>query len=108
MMVEKWEEIKQKILSGFTIFNQETLTDEERHEDTEVIEFAGPAGKMKVEWITRPKVLDKKTQYSNRIGSSISVDYVYSPDEITHTFKVYNWNEALSDWQEIKAGGFIQ
>ncbi|MCX6785477.1 MAG: hypothetical protein NTZ18_01330 [Candidatus Komeilibacteria bacterium] len=108
MTLEKWEEIKQKILSGFKILNQETLTDEERREDIEAIEFMGPAGKMKVAWITRPKVLDKKTQYSNRIGSSVSVDYVYSPDEITQTFKVYNWSDQLSDWQEIKAGAFIQ
>lgn len=108
MTLEKWEEIKQKILSSFEILNQETLNNEERHEDTEAIEFIGPSGKMKVEWITRPKVLDKKTQYSNRIGSSVSVDYVYSPDEVTHTFKVYNWNEALEDWQEIKPGAFVQ
>lgn len=108
MTLEKWEEIKQKILSSFEIFNQETLANEERREDIETIEFMGPAGKMKVEWITRPKVLDKKTQYSNRIGSSVSVDYVYSQDEVTHTFKVYNWQESLEDWQEIKAGAFIQ
>lgn len=108
MTLEKWEEIKQKILSGFEIFNQETLINEERYENIEIIEFLGPAGKMKVEWITRPKVIDKKTKYSNRIGSSVSVDYIYSPDEITHTFKVYNWSEPISDWQEIKTGAFIQ
>lgn len=102
MTLEKWEEIKQKILSSFEILNQETLTNEERREDIEIIEFMGPAGKMKVEWITRPKVLDKKTQYSNRIGSSVKVDYIYSPDEVTHTFKVYNWSEPAAAWQEMK------
>ena len=62
---------------------------------------------MKVEWITRPKVLDKKTQYSNRIGSSVSVETVYSEDEVTNTFKVYKWDDNSESWQEMKAEGFI-
>lgn len=106
MTIEKWQEIKDKIKSNFQIINEDCESNEERREDIEMIEFNGPMGKMKVEWITRPKVIDKKTQYSNRIGSSVSVDYVYSQDEVTHIFKVYQWNAAAEDWQEIKADMF--
>lgn len=101
MIQEKWQEIKEKIKSNFEILSESNEKDEERREDIETIEFTGPMGKMKVEWITRPKVLDKKTQYSNRIGSSVSVNYVYSPDEVTNTFKVYQWNAVNEDWREI-------
>jgi len=106
MILDKWLEIKDKIKSNFEVLSELNEKDEERREDIETIEFKGPMGKMKAELITRPKVLDKKTQYSNRIGSSVSVDYVYSPDEVTYTFKVYQWNAAAEDWQEIKAEMF--
>ncbi|OGY90070.1 MAG: hypothetical protein A2927_00210 [Candidatus Komeilibacteria bacterium RIFCSPLOWO2_01_FULL_45_10] len=102
MTPERWEEIKQKILSGFEVTRHDLEKDDERRETAEIIEFDGPLGQMKVAWISRPKVLDKKTQYSNRIGSSVKVDYVYSPDEVTHTFKVYNWSEPTAAWQEMK------
>ena len=107
MTSEKWNEIKEKIKNSFEIINQTEEKNEERKEESGIIEFNGPMGKMRIEWITRPKVLGKKTQYANRIGSSVSVDYVYSQDEFTHTLKVYQWNEAQDDWQEINAAGFM-
>ena len=53
----------------------------------EFIEFDGPLGKMRLEFITKPKVLDKKTLYSGRIGSDVKVDYVYSEDNSYHIAK---------------------
>ncbi|MBU1131385.1 hypothetical protein KJ840_04590 [Patescibacteria group bacterium] len=107
MYPDKWEEIKVKIKNNFEVIEEFKENDEERREDIEAIEFKGPLGKMKVEWITRPKVLDKKTQYSRRIGGDISVDYVYSEDEVTHTFKVYKYDEAGGNWQEMRGDSFI-
>lgn len=106
MHPDRWQEIKKKIIDSFELFNQFTKTDEEIRQETETLEFNGPAGKMRVEWITRPKVLDKKTNYSNRIGGSVSVDYVYSADEFTHTFKVYRWDDPADEWQEMDASAF--
>lgn len=106
MHPDKWEEIKGKIKNNFEVLDEHLEKNEKRKEDIEIIEFNGPLGKMKVEWITRPKVLDKKTQYSRRIGSDVSVDYVYSEDEVTYTFKVYKWSEIKNDWEEIDASAF--
>ena len=103
MHPDKWPEIKEKILKNFTVLNQEIITDDQRQETREIVEFKGPSGTMKVEWITRAKIIDKKTQYSRRIGSAVSVDYIYSADEFTHALKDYLWNEASADWQEINA-----
>jgi len=106
MHPDKWPEIKEKILGNFEVLDQATEKNEERREETEIIEFKGPQGKMRLEWITRPKVLDKKTHYSNRIGGDVQVDYVYSEDEKTHTLKVFQ-EDTQGNWQEIKADGFI-
>jgi len=102
MHPDKWPEIKEKIKSSFAVSAERLEKNEERSEQTEILEFQGPLGKMKVEWISRPKVLDTKTHYSNRIGSNVQVDYVYSSDELTHTLKVYKWDEALGDWQKVE------
>ena len=80
--------------------------EDEGGEDVEYIIFKGPLGRMKLEFITRPVVLDRKTKYSNRLGASTVVDYVYSPDEKTHKLKAYKFDEALNDWQEMEAKKF--
>lgn len=103
MHPDKWPEIKEKIKSSFVVAAERLEKDEERSEQTEILEFQGPLGKMKVEWISRPKVLNTKTHYSNRIGSNVQVDYIYSPDELTHTLKVYQWDEARGDWQKVES-----
>jgi len=103
MHPDKWPEIKTKILSGFEVLAQGETACEERLENTEYLEFNGPLGKMRLEWISRPKVLGKKTHYSTRIGSNVDVDYIYSEDEATHTLKIYKWDSSSNDWQEQNA-----
>ena len=107
MHPDKWPEIKEKILTSFKVLNQEVLANQEERETIEIIEFVSPLGRMKLEWLKKPKVLGKKTHYTGRIGSAVSVDYVLSEDEYACSLTVYKWNPAMDDWQEIDAGNFI-
>lgn len=107
MLPEKWQEIIGKIKDNFKVLDsgQERFEDEGGRE-IEYIVFDGALGRMKLEFISKPVILDKKTKYSKRIGASTVVDYVYSPDEKSHKLKVYKWDQALNDWQEIDAKKF--
>ncbi len=73
----------------------------------ERIEFTGPLGQMKLELTVKPRVLDKKTLYSNRAGSDMRVDYVYSPDETVQFMKAYKWDNNDEVWVEIEAGDLV-
>jgi len=103
MAPDRWEEIKQLVQKNFEVLDSggeeiEDIPDSK----LEFIEFKGPLGKMRLEFITKPKVLDKKTLYSGRIGSDVKVEYVYSEDEKVNTFKAYKWNDEQDDWLEAK------
>jgi len=102
---DRYNDLKKKIKADFSVIDEKYEKDEERHQEIETIEFNGPLGLMKTEWITRPKVLDKKTTYSNRVGGDVSVEYIYSEDEVTHTFKIYKKEGSI--WQEISADSFV-
>lgn len=85
-------------------FNEELTESPGRIEG---IIFIGPAGKMKLEFIERPVVLGKKTFHSShRIGGRVKVDYVYSDDEKTHSFKAYKWEDDSEEWMEMRGEGF--
>ncbi|MBU4332205.1 hypothetical protein KKD19_00345 [Patescibacteria group bacterium] len=74
----------------------------------ERVEFTGPLGKMKLERTTKPKVLDKHTLYSNRAGSDMRVDYVYSEDEVVQFMNAYKWDEEEEGWIEIEASSLAE
>ena len=107
MSPEKWEKIKGQIEDNFKAEEHG-----ERHEDDmggidiEFIIFKGPLGRIKLEYISKPVVLDKKTTYSNRIGSNTKVDYVYSDTEKSYKMKAYKWDEEQDDWVEMDARAF--
>ena len=107
MSPEKWENTIDNIKDNFEVEEHG-----ERHEDDmggidiEFIIFKGPLGRMKLEYISKPVVLDKKTTYSNRIGSDTKVDYVYSDTEKSHKMKAYKWDEGQDDWMEMDARSF--
>lgn len=107
MLPEKWQEIVGNIKDNFKVeeSGSEHLEDE-GGADVEYIVFNGPLGRMRLEFVSKPVILDKKTKYSNRIGSETVIDYIYSQDEKTHKLKAYKWDEALNDWLEMEAKKF--
>ena len=106
MAPEKWEEIKGNIKDNFELEDEGSLhLDEEGGVDIEFVVFQGPLGRMRLEFVSRPIVLDKKTTYSKRIGSETKVDYVYSKER-SHQLVAYKWDDSQDDWIEIEAGAF--
>lgn len=106
MTPEKWQETKEKIREKFKVLDEYQEKDEERHEEKEVIIFEGIPGQVRLEFIKRPVILEKKTSYSRRIGGKVEVDYLYSDTEFTHALRTYIYNEQINDWQELKAHSF--
>lgn len=108
MTPEKWEEIVGEIKDKFEVekHDREHL-EEEGGVDIEILVFIGTLGKMKLEFITKPRIIDKKTDYSLRIGSETNVQYIYSDTEKTYHLHAYKWDEENQDWIEIDAASFF-
>ena len=106
MSPERWETLKGELKDKFKIIEEDQGELENMPGEFEYLIFDGPMGKMKLEFIKRPIILDKKTTGSRRIGSETTVEYVYSEDEFSHKLQVYKWNEGREDWEEIKANMF--
>lgn len=104
MQDEKWQDIIGRVLDDFEVLEHETQELEEGRGSVEYIVFNGPLGKMKLERISRPLILDKKVIGSKRIGSDTHVEYVFSDTEKTHAFNAYKWDDAQDDWVVMEAG----
>ena len=102
MTPERWQQIKGQVQDTFSDaeISKEKLP-EPQIGDTEIILFTGPLGKMKLEYVTKPVLLDKKTHGSRRMGSEATVQYIFSETEFSHHLKAYKWDEAQDDWVEI-------
>lgn len=105
MTSEKWENLVGNIKDDFDVEEHKNEhLDERGGTDIESIIFKSPIGRTKLEFITKPVVLDKKTTYSRRIGSGSAEEYIYSKDEKTHRMTAYKWDG--DDWVEINADNF--
>ncbi len=109
MSPDKWQQLKGQIQDQFknVSVSEEELEDSENGK-VEIVLFDGPLGQMKLEYITRPVVLDKLTHGSRRIGSHTDVEYVYSETEFSHSIKAYKWDDNSSDWLEIDTKASFQ
>ncbi len=67
------------------------------------VEFTMPEGKFRVERITSPLILDKKTHYSHTAGARADIEYVLSETETTSKMKVFRYDEDQDDWMEVQA-----
>ena len=107
MNLEKWTNVVGQIKDNFEVLDQgQEHLDEEGGIDIEFIIFNGPLGKMRLEFVSKPVILDKKTNYSRRIGSETAVNYIYSEDEKSCQLIAYKWDESQNDWMEIENNMF--
>lgn len=107
MHIDRWREVVDQIKSNFEVEENEKIKDEENQETKETIIFSGPLGRLKLEFFTRPKVIDKKITYSNRIGSEASVEYIFDSTEKTYQLLVYRWSEADGEWVPFEGSGMF-
>ncbi len=109
---EKWLDILDMIDNKFEVLDKtraevpigDDLDEEKATEIIEAVIFNGPLGKMKVERITKPEIIDKKTHYSKRAGDKARVEYEFSQTEKVHKMKAYRWDDIAGDYIEIEAG----
>lgn len=109
MTDEKWENLIFLIEEKFGIISRfkekieiaKTSSGQPVFGEREIVEFNSPKGRMKIERIAKPKILDKKVLSTKRIGGKTAVDYVYSSEEKTYQVKLYLFNEKENNWQEI-------
>lgn len=107
MTPEKWQNIRGNIKDFFAVEDEGSLhLPDDGGIDIEYIVFKGPLGRMRLEFVSQPVVLDKKTTYSRRIGSETKVEYVYSADERSTVLHAYKWSDGDDDWVEIEAANF--
>lgn len=104
MQEDKWKETLGRIKDSFEVLDEGSdHVEDEGGTDIEFIEFVGPLGKMRMEFVTKPVILDKKTSYTRRIGADTNVEYVYSETEKSSKLDVYKLNEDSGEWEEIDA-----
>jgi len=99
MTDEKWEQIIGNIKDSFAVISHDNTKGELDHETTEEIIFENPAGKMKLVRHTKPRVLEEKTHYSGRIGSTTGIEKVYSDTETVDYVSLFK--EVVGGWEEV-------
>jgi len=105
MTKDKWLDLKDKVREKFDVEEEKSNTLEDVPDSVcETLIFSSPLGKIKLEWISKPRTLNEKTIFSNRIGSNVKVEKVYSQDERAEFLKAYKWES--DEWEEINADSF--
>lgn len=103
MSPERWEQVKGMVKDKFTVLDERVDTNSDAASGTtEVIEFTGPAGRMRFRWTDEPLKLGSKTFAAKRIGSEVTVVHQYSETERLHRFNVDRWDEPRAAWIELR------
>lgn len=115
MKAELWSEILDRLEDQYGELDVEKLS-ETREDDTgqkltsdiQRVEFETAQGRMRVELVTAPMILDKKTHYTHTSGARANVEYVLSDTEKTQRIRAYRYDDDTDDWIEINTStGFL-
>lgn len=99
---ERWDDIVDLIDERFGIDSTEKTQTARRDgspEWRETVVFNVKGRRMKLERVSRPRVLDVKTFYARRrAGNASREEVTYSETERTHSVTLYEWSNG---WQEV-------
>ncbi len=82
---------------------QESRSDDLGNElvsDIDYVDFEMEGNEFRVEKVTTPMILDKKTHYSHGSGNHTTVEYVLSDTETTTKIRVFKKDG--DEWEEVK------
>jgi len=82
---ERWQELQERLRQKFSDFHLEIKDLAEPPLHQEYAYFSLPHQELRLIWTKKPRVLDKKTHYSNRIGGETTINYQYAADEYVFT-----------------------
>jgi len=109
MNQERWHEILELISSQFKVLEKKKEPygkgREIRGEKESVIFTGHPLGRIKLEFIKRPKVLEKKI-YSHRRKAGAEIEYVLSSEEFVYQLLAFRWDPETGEWVEMEPAGF--
>ncbi len=105
MTRERWLDLIGTIQDRFTVNERGEQPLDEEPGRLEFIEFTGPVGEIRLEFVTRPRIIGKKAMGGRRVGTAASVSYEYSPDE--EVSELTALRKVNGEWQEIEASSFL-
>ncbi len=107
MNQSKWPTFIEMVKNKFTVIAEGETNTDIPGEVIKFIEWETGDKEMRAELHLKPKVLDKKTFYSNRIGSGVREEFVYADDETVEFAKFYEKSSTNDDWQEVDMTKFL-
>lgn len=107
MNQSKWLNLVDMVKNKFTVQSEGEETTDISGEVVKFIEWQNGDREMRAEFHLKPKVLDKKTFYSNRIGSGVKEEFIYADDEIVEFAKFFEKLPENDEWQEINMAKFM-
>jgi hypothetical protein len=105
MTRDRWLETLTSIVDRFPVLNRGEEPLDGEPGKVEFVEFTGPAGDIRLEFVTRPRIVGKKALGGRRVGTAASVSYQYSPDEEVHELTALRRVNGV--WQEVDASSFL-
>lgn len=106
---ERWENLKETLRDKFSDLAEKT-EDATTEDDLgnkiegkkEILEFTSPdLGALRIERLTRPMIIDKKSHYHRTAGGGAQIEYILDPEEKTHKISVFKKDEFSEDWQPM-------
>ncbi len=98
MQDERWYDLVDRIQTQFQVDHETRQPLERGPGERHVLEFQSPMGRLKLERISRPVVLERRARYSKRANTEATEEFVYSDTESTHRVNLYRW--VAGSWEE--------
>ena len=106
MKEERWEEVRDLIKKQFTIDYEGVEDLEDSPGSMEVMEFEGPLGLMRVEYVSKPRQIGRKVHGSKRIGAESREEVLFSDTDTVSHLLVYVHDDEEGTWNEMDADLF--
>jgi hypothetical protein len=107
MNKSRWPTFVEMVKNKFTVLDEGDYSTDIPGEIVKFIEWQTEEKDMRAELHLKPKVLDKKTFYSNRIGSEVKEEFIYADDEIVEFTKFYEKSTVNDEWREMDMTQFM-
>ncbi|MDO8425155.1 MAG: hypothetical protein Q7T01_01420 [bacterium] len=104
MQPSQWADLLDRIAERFVIA-EEGRTELEGVPLSTVafVEFEAPMGRVRLEYVTKPRTIGEHALGSRRIGGETAVQKMYDTNDLVSFLRAFRWDAEQGEWCTIEA-----
>lgn len=108
MRPDQWIDTRDRIKEQCVVIDEgEAPLEDVPNGHVAFVVFESPVGRVRLEYVTKPRTLGERAVTSRRIGGATAIEKIYDTEDMVQFLRAFRWDPDTLTWVSFRAEGIV-